>query len=33
MLDKDGNGFVERAELEEVFKQNGLNNMNGKSLD
>ena len=40
MLDKDGNGYVERAELEEVFKrtfdvtiENGLNNMNGKSLD
>jgi Ca2+-binding EF-hand superfamily protein len=40
MLDKDGNGYVEREELEEVFKrtfdvtiENGLNNMNGKSLD
>lgn len=40
MLDKDGNGFVERSELEEVFKrkidiklENGLNSMNGKSLD
>lgn len=40
MLDKDGNGFVERSELQEVFKrnyqlkvENGLNNINGKSLD
>lgn len=40
MLDKDGNGFVERSELQEVFKrnfllnlENGWNTMNGKSLD
>lgn len=26
MLDKDGNGYVERSELEEVFKRNKLIN-------
>lgn len=40
MIDKDGNGFVEKAELAEVFQRNlylilekGMNNINGKSLD
>jgi hypothetical protein len=44
MLDKDGNGFVDRKELEDILKrtfiflsiiflENGMVDLNGKSID
>lgn len=33
LLDKDGNGTIERNELQTLFSDNAINEINGKSLD
>jgi len=33
LLDKDGNGEIDRSELEGLFQDNGVDNINGKSLE
>jgi len=32
MIDKDGNGFVEKKELTELLANNGVSNFNGRSV-
>ena len=33
LLDKDGNGKIERSELQNLFTDNAIDSINGKSLD
>ena len=33
LLDKDGNGEIDRSELKNLFNDNAIDNINGKSID
>ena len=33
LLDKDGNGEIDREELKTLFNDNAIDNINGKSLE
>lgn len=33
LLDKDGNGLIEKSELRTMFNDNAIDNINGKSLE
>ena len=33
LLDKDGNGVIEKSELKTLFNDNAIDSINGKSLE